>query len=159
MFFPRLYSFYIQGSGKSTFSSLLESIGLVIISQDQLGTRFKCERKIVRALLEGKDVVVDRCNFDTTQRKHWLDYGNAAGATIGVVVFGTPIETCIKRVDSRKGHRTLRPGPQSATVIRRMATDFVFPTRKEGFVFCRVIRTDQDGQRVSNEVFEWFSSP
>lgn len=62
----------IQGSGKSTFSKLFTKSGWARVSQDDLGTRIKCEQFTVEYLKQGRSVVVDRCNFDRTQRHHWI---------------------------------------------------------------------------------------
>lgn len=148
-----------KGSGKSTFASILSDLGLVVVSQDELGSRVRCERRIAEALLARKDVVVDRCNFDVSQRKHWVDYAQAAGAALGVIVFATPLQECMRRVQVRTGHRTLRPGEESEGVVRMMSDKFVFPRRDEGFGFCRVIREDRDAQRVYGELCAWFGQP
>lgn len=60
------------GSGKSTFASELNQLGFQVICQDELGNRIACERATVGALLAEKNVVIDRCNFDAKQRKHWV---------------------------------------------------------------------------------------
>lgn len=145
-----------KGAGKSTFASILSDLGLTVISQDELGSRVICERRIVEALLAGKDVVVDRLNFDVPQRKHWVDYSQAAGAALGVIVFATPLQECMRRVQTRTGHKTLKPGEESNDVVRMISNKFVFPKRDEGFGFCRVVREDRDAQRVYGELSAWF---
>lgn len=62
----------ITGSGKSTFCKHLSEVGWKRVSQDELGSRSKCESKVVEHLCKGMNVVVDRCNFDKSQRKTWL---------------------------------------------------------------------------------------
>lgn len=83
------------------------------------------------------------------------DYGRANGAEIGVIVFGTPLEDCIERVQKRAEHETLLPGPKSEGIVVRMSRDFVFPKEEEGFGFCRVIRNDADRTRVYEEIEKW----
>lgn len=46
-------------------------VGWKRVNQDDLGNRHACEAKMVEHLLEGENVVIDRCNFDKKQRKHW----------------------------------------------------------------------------------------
>jgi hypothetical protein len=46
--------------------------GWVRINQDDVGSRSACETMSRRALLDGRDVVIDRCNFDVAQRAHWV---------------------------------------------------------------------------------------
>ena len=63
----------IPGSGKSTFvQELLTSsppdLEWSRVSQDVLGTRKRCIRAAQDALIEGRHVAIDRCNFDQEQR-------------------------------------------------------------------------------------------
>lgn len=83
------------------------------------------------------------------------DYGRANGAEIGVIVFGTPLEECKKRVRERKNHKTLLPGVNNDGIVLRMSKDFVFPKEEEGFGFCRVIRNMGDRARVMEEIERW----
>lgn len=63
----------LVGSGKSTLAqSLSTQLDWTRVCQDDLGDRRSCEGRVERALREGKDVVVDRVNFDATQRQHFL---------------------------------------------------------------------------------------
>lgn len=63
----------IPGCGKTTFSQRLVDVGWARVSQDDMGgDRKKCERHMVRELKQARHVVVDRCNFDAAQRKHWV---------------------------------------------------------------------------------------
>lgn len=130
-----------------------------MVCQDELGNRLRCERRIAESLLLGRDVVVDRCNFDESQRKHWVDYAQAAGASLGVIVFATPLQECMRRVQARTGHKTLQPGEESENVVIMMSNRFVFPKRNEGFGFCRIIREGNDLQRVYGELCVWFRRP
>lgn len=56
----------LPGSGKTTFAEALVPHGWVRASQDDSvsGRRQEVERVVLRALEEGKNVVVDRVNFD-----------------------------------------------------------------------------------------------
>ncbi|GIQ83981.1 hypothetical protein KIPB_005391 [Kipferlia bialata] len=63
----------LPGSGKSTlFRDRYEGRGYVRVNQDELGSRKSCERMASRALKAGRSVVIDRCNFDRSQRAHWV---------------------------------------------------------------------------------------
>ena len=62
----------IPGSGKSHFASRLEGAmphKFVRVNQDSLKTRKKCEDLCRRTLSQGKVAIVDRTNFDFSQRK------------------------------------------------------------------------------------------
>ncbi|KAI0566668.1 P-loop containing nucleoside triphosphate hydrolase [Gracilaria domingensis] len=140
------------GSGKSTFSMHLCDVGWVRVSQDDLGNRRKCELQTVQLLREGRNVVIDRCNFDKSQRKHWVDFAKARGSACGVIVFATSLEVCMTRVRTRKDHPTLKGEEDDEMVVKYMADQFVFPDRTEGFAFCRVIRSEADQERVLTEI-------
>jgi hypothetical protein len=42
------------------------------INQDDLGSRKKCEELAIQCMKEGRDVIIDRCNFDILQRHTWI---------------------------------------------------------------------------------------
>lgn len=45
----------------------------MLVLQDKLGNRKKCENAAVDALQAGREVVIDRCNFDKGQRAVWIN--------------------------------------------------------------------------------------
>lgn len=62
----------MPGSGKSTFAEELISQHPECwrrISQDVLGSRQRCIQRAKAALREGHHVLIDRCNFDESQRR------------------------------------------------------------------------------------------
>ena len=78
----------IPGSGKSTFAKRIISAyeeaynqnskinftrGWVTYTQDQFNSRRTMESYCFDALSKGYNLIVDRCNFDEHQRKHWID--------------------------------------------------------------------------------------
>jgi tRNA splicing ligase len=71
---PGVLSFIYNctGSGKSTFANkLVELYGWERVNQDEMGTRKACELKTQQALKKGRSIIIDRCNFDISQRyKH-----------------------------------------------------------------------------------------
>ena len=90
-----------------------------MLSQDVMGTRKDCEKAFTTALYAGRDIVVDRCNFDEAQRRTWLQYARGYGAEcIGVQIM-IPVELCIKRALARKDHPTLGTKESIHTVIPR----------------------------------------
>ncbi|CBJ25871.1 conserved unknown protein [Ectocarpus siliculosus] len=44
-----------------------------LVNQDTLGSREKCRRRAQQVLEKGGRVLIDRCNFDQSQRVTWLD--------------------------------------------------------------------------------------
>ena len=98
----------IPGSGKSTFAQeLLTSSPLdgewSRVSQDVLGTRARCVRAAQDALLEGRHVAIDRCNFDREQRAHWLRLHPPQGTRVAVF-FDVPARVAYDRVLARPAH-------------------------------------------------------
>lgn len=74
-----------------------------------------------------------------------------SGCLVGVVVFATTLEECVRRVVGRTDHPTLK-GKESEKVVHSMANSLQFPDQSEGFLFCRVIRSNDDFNRVFNEI-------
>lgn len=82
-------------------------------------------------------------------------YAKARGSLAGIVVFATPLAQCLQRVQTRRDHPTLSgESEESKSIVLRMANSCEFPTRDEGLVFCRVIRTEEDFERVFNEIVQ-----
>ncbi len=124
----------LPGAGKSFFASKLEkesSSQYVRVNQDSLGTRKKCEASCRQALSRGKSVIIDRCNFDATQREHWLAVGKEFGVPCECVVFNYDKEVCIRRCKERANHETVDAG-NAAIVIRGMAKEFRPPLPHSG---------------------------
>ena len=95
----------IPGSGKSTFvQELLTSsppdVEWSRVSQDVLGTRKRCIRAAQDALIEGRHVAIDRCNFDQEQRAHWLRLHPPQGTRVAVFL-DVPASVAYDRVLAR----------------------------------------------------------
>ncbi|KAI3600481.1 hypothetical protein WG66_001799 [Moniliophthora roreri] len=79
-------------------------------------------------------VCIDRTNFDTAQRKHWVNIAREfPGTLIWVIVFDTPYEVCRERIQKRISHPTIKSPEQGLSVLQRFATDFQSPQPSEGF--------------------------
>eukprot|EP00658_Telonema_sp_P-2_P063733 TRINITY_DN5250_c0_g1_i5.p1 TRINITY_DN5250_c0_g1~~TRINITY_DN5250_c0_g1_i5.p1 ORF type:complete len:278 (+),score=61.25 TRINITY_DN5250_c0_g1_i5:117-950(+) len=134
---------FVAATGKSTFCSKLarriEAAGRVPrplerVSQDVLGTRNKCVRACQDGLRTGCHVIIDRCNFDRTQRGHWLKLSKKQpGCANLAIVLHVPADTCVERVMDRTGHETLRPGKQVPGIVQGMANRFAVPVEHEGY--------------------------
>jgi len=69
--------------------------------QDVLGNRKKCEAACKEALLAGRNVVIDRVNFNEQQRAIWVHLGRAvSGSALQLIVLQlvVPIEMCKQRM-------------------------------------------------------------
>lgn len=118
------------GSGKSTYAQDLVNKGYVRISQDAFkGDRSRVTEAFDAAIKEGKNVVLDRCNINKDQRRVWLNKANSLGYEEKIaVIFNTPLETCIARVQTRKGHETI---PETASLDKIKEIVYSFEKSKE----------------------------
>jgi hypothetical protein len=71
------------------------------LQKDALGNRKKCEAACKEALLAGRNVVVDRVNFNEQQRAVWVHLGRAVcGSALQLIVLQlvVPIDVCKQRM-------------------------------------------------------------
>lgn len=129
----------LPGSGKSTYAKAIEKYA-VRINQDILGGRYRCQAECLKALKAGKSVIIDRCNFDESQRLHWIQYAKQFVIPVEAHWLNLPVETCLERALARTDHENLSPD-NSSFVISVLNRDFVAPTLSEGFSEIRV-KTD-----------------
>ncbi|KAK9807051.1 hypothetical protein WJX72_012089 [[Myrmecia] bisecta] len=129
----------LPGSGKTTLAKRLQEQGWFWVNQDTMGNRKTCKKACIRALRDGLDVVIDRCNFDPEQRGVWVRLAAEMGdGPQGIFVhtialhLDIAIGECIQRVVSRSNHPTLN-GEEAIVTIRRFAADFRKLSRREGF--------------------------
>jgi atypical dual specificity phosphatase len=122
----------LPGSGKSTFAKMLET-GMPWkykrINQDSLGNRRACEELCRSTILrDGKCPVIDRCNFNPMQRKHFLEIAQECNnIPVECIVFSYPMEVCIQRCESRgSAHETIGPG-EARSVVERLIREFYPP--------------------------------
>ena len=126
----------MPGSGKSTLSQRFRDRGWLIVSQDELGDRRKCENAVHVALQNGERVVVDRTNIDASQRAHWLRIAREnrlPPAAVVAVLLEVHVQTAKDRVMHRAQHPTLKAERSSMGIIDGFARDLVRPTEGEGF--------------------------
>ena len=87
--------------------------------QDAMGTRRDCKQAFTAALQGGRDIVVDRCNFDAAQRSTWLALARTCRAACLGVQLMLPVEVCIERALARKDHPSLGTrGPIQEVILR-----------------------------------------
>lgn len=133
----------LPGSGKSTIAEAIrDRYEFVRVNQDDLGSKKKCIKVAETALREGKSVVIDRCNFDPSQRKTWIDMAKHLKVkSIKVVDLIVDPEVCIARAIERKNHPTLSGEEAVNNVVRKIDKVFVKPTLAEGVDSIVQIRT------------------
>ena len=132
----------IPGSGKSTFVQELLTTRppdseWSRVSQDVLGTRKRCVRAAQDALLEGRHVAIDRCNFDREQRAHWLRLHPPQGTRVAVFI-DVPASVAYDRVLARPAHEggvdSLHMTPFNVRgIVRSMSASLTPPREEEGF--------------------------
>lgn len=128
------------GSGKSTQAKELESFGVIRISQDDTGHDHHIFFE--DALEAGKDVVVDRMNFNVQQRAKYLDKAKAKGYTTKIMVLHESYDTCLDRCNQRIDHPSIKNDETARRAIRMFFAkyerpqpgeadkiDFIYPNR------------------------------
>lgn len=98
------------GSGKSTWAEkYAEENGFHRVSQDESGKDGHI--KHFRILLKtGKNIIVDRMNFNPEQRKQYIDGGRLFGYKIIAKYFNLPYRICLDRMLYRENHPTVKKG-------------------------------------------------
>lgn len=111
------------GSGKTTWSYnefLTENPNFSRISQDDMGGKSHI-KQFRKAIVNKENIIVDRMNFNKDQRNRYLQLAKDAGYGTEIIVFHTPMKTCIDRCMEREDHPTIK---DAKSVIR--ATHFFF---------------------------------
>lgn len=116
------------GAGKSTLANKLKEEGFIRISQDVDG---KNHLNIFnQAILDKKDICVDRMSFDKNQRARYLKPAKELGYNTKLIVLHENRETCLKRIVNRNGHETINFG-DSVTANNALDTFFTKYERPE----------------------------
>lgn len=104
------------GSGKSTLANEFLEDGFIIINQDDQGKdghwKHFCD-----ALQAGKNIVVDRMNFNKIQRDRYLLLAKEAEYATEIVVFHETYHTCFKRCVERKNHPTIKDQKSASSAL------------------------------------------
>jgi len=114
------------GSGKSTHAKLTYPWH-TRISQDEMGRAGHWEQ-FVKALEEGKEIVVDRMNFNREQRIRYSGPALSSGYRITIVLFEVDFHECLHRMENRKGHPTLNDPKKYKDVLRFYDKNYEEPT-------------------------------
>ncbi|XP_033122810.1 bifunctional polynucleotide phosphatase/kinase-like [Anneissia japonica] len=122
-------------SGKSTFvKTHLAKHNYVHINRDTLGSWQKCVAGCIKALKDGKRVVIDNTNPDPESRKRYISCAEAASVGCRCFVFKSSITHCFH--NERFRQMTLTPSqhaPLTDMVFHSYKNKFVYPTVEEGF--------------------------
>jgi predicted kinase/predicted phosphohydrolase len=145
----------LPASGKSMFAKMLESSGKYVrINQDDLGSSNKCKGAMVNALKSGKSVVIDRVNFDGSQRARWISLAQKLGVdNIMCIVIDQSEEVCKQRITERKDHPTVPQGPDAVRVVDNFVPLMKQPSTAEGFKqVLRVAGEEQHLKKLAEDV-------
>lgn len=126
-------------------------LGWERVNQDEMGTRKVCEQRMDQALSKGKSVVVDRCNFDITQRRHWFKLAAKYGATnFTALSLNISPDVCKQRIAVRKDHPTIAEGSEEGpAIIDRFKNSLKWPEKFEGFREITTINDEQDPKDIA----------
>lgn len=123
------------GSGKSTFAKKYSSYQ--IINQDTLGDRYKCLELFRQYLSEGKNVIVDRCNINKSQRALWINEAKQYNVKeISCIYLSVDPDTCVARISKRKNHPTIKEDTsidKMKEIVYNFNKSFEAPSLEEGF--------------------------
>lgn len=136
----------LPASGKSTLAKALEASGKYIrINQDDLGSSNKCKGAMVDALKKNRSVVIDRVNFNESQRKRWIDLAQKMGVTnVNCIVVDQSVAICKDRIQKRENHPTVPSGPKAVKIVDNFIDMMTTPTTSEGFGRVMYVQGDQD---------------
>jgi predicted kinase len=137
------------GSGKSTWAKNQIANGgdlgaeCAYINQDSQG-KFQHRENFREALRLGKDIILDRMNFNKVQRSEYLEQARALGYEVDIHVFHVPYAECFKRASARLGHETIHDTETAEKAIR-----FFFKSyeRVEDWEADKVVRHYMEGDK------------
>lgn len=109
------------GAGKSTFAKT-NYPRYVYINQDEQGKQHL--EMFHKALIEGKDIVVDRMNFNKVQRNRYLNPAKELGYHIEIVVLHESYDKCLQRCFDRKNHPTIQTVEEAKSALNTFFTKY-----------------------------------
>ncbi|KAK4705870.1 unspecific peroxygenase, partial [Phenoliferia sp. Uapishka_3] len=162
----------VVGSGKSTFAhALVDKVpGWARVNQDDLGDRRACEDMVKMYLSQvsppylvscwrkadalspsqGLNVVLDRQNFDVSQRRSWLEIAvDFPAVDVACLVMGTSPQDCHDRLLQRTGHPTIGDSQLAIDLLEKFLSLWVSPTLNEGFDFLRTLPSLPNSSELS----------
>jgi len=143
----------LPGSGKSTVAKIMAARGWIRINQDELGSRGACSKLMRLQLEKGKNVVIDRCNFDAHQRKSFIDIAIEGGVSnITCVHLKLDPDECLKRAAKRKDHPSIKNEEGAKKAIRNINKDWTDPESQEGFIGIKTFDKPMAADEIAKEI-------
>ena len=84
-------------------------------------------------LVQGFNVIIDRCNLNATQRHDFLELTRSLHVNAHALVLDLPVKVCIHRAFERTSHEGGLQGKVAPAAIHRMAKSIEKPSEAEGF--------------------------
>lgn len=119
------------GSGKSTLAKrdFVEYQGFTYINQDSQGKQHY--DLFITAIDEGKNIVVDRMNFDKGQRRRYLDIAKSRGYSTSIICLFVPFQKCMEQCLKRENHETIKNQLDASKALHFFFSKFERPTADE----------------------------
>jgi len=145
----------VPGSGKSTVAHqfVKKNSNWVRVNQDDLKSRKACEIFTRDSLKKGKSIIIDRCNFDISQRNVWVKIASEFNVTdIRCIQFKIPLEVCKQRIIVREDHPTIPKGDSGISIIDNFHQILVNPSPWEGFTEIHSVANDEEIATITEKL-------
>lgn len=122
--FLRKNRFLAVGSGKSTFAQAVvqnSQSSWRRVNQDSLGSRKQCMSVAKQSLTASTSVIIDRMNFDTDQRGHWVKLAADFHSPCYALCLHYPADICATRGADRLHHEGGVTGDKAKEISARMS--------------------------------------
>ena len=117
------------GSGKSTLSQEYDKGGFIYVNQD---TQSKEHLHLFdMAVIDGRNVIIDRMNFNKMQRSRYLDIAKKNGYKTHIIVLHQPRKICFERCMARKDHPTIKDASAANNALNTFFSKYERPTLDE----------------------------
>jgi len=149
----------LPGSGKSTFArTLVEAMPYKFarVNQDEMKTRKRCVASAKQAMASGLCVIVDRCNFDFSQRQVWYDLAAEHHYPVDCLVLSVPLPICIQRCQQRPSHESIQP-KEAPRIVNMVKAQWEMPRRDEQIKYLRTFRILTSSQQVNEAVVHYLN--
>lgn len=126
-------------------------------------TRKNCEVNAKTAFQRSQSVIVDRCNFDYSQRNVWVKLATKMKCNdimyASLEVFHSYLlcrcvslnfskDVCKGRIQKRENHPTIRSGDEGVVIIDKFSSQFLPPILCEGFSQVIEVSTEEKFDEV-----------
>ncbi|CEP20175.1 hypothetical protein [Parasitella parasitica] len=105
-------------------------------------TRKVCEMRTKEYLDKKLSVIVDRCNFDRSQRQTWIDIAQHYKVPIDCIVLTASEADCGNRIRERQNHPTDVQGERGVGILSRFVKGYRPPLSDSNEGFSRILYLD-----------------